>query len=487
MSKQEEIFKLRAQGCSVTHIAKALSIDRKTVRSYLDRDDFSPKIPVKKPGVSKLDPYKPIIDSWLEEDKLVFRKQGHTAVRVLERLREECGYIGGITIVSDYVRSKRGHDAERASLDLKWDPGFAQVDFGDVDVNLSGKQTRGHLFAVSFPHSNIGFPQFFMGESAECVCEGLAAVFAHIGGVPHTIIFDNATGVGKRICDAIMETELFSRFRMHHGFTLRLCNLNAGNEKGNVERKVSFFRKSRLFVPVPRFDDIDLFNTEILSRLDFQDDKYHYEKNILQSVLFKKDSASLMPLPRVPFDACRIEEHTSNGYGHITLDKCHTYSTHPSNVRNKTICVLRATTVEFISEAGEKLSSHRREFGKKKTQSIDPAGQLQLLSKRPGGWTNSRVRADIPPRVVNHLDTLEKSELKRHLTLLYEASERSGLEATFEALEKLASQKDSIPDFFDVGVLAARIADFGLDTAPIPGADLGCYDHFLKGAAHALN
>jgi len=489
MSKQEEIFALRARGCSKVEIAQKLSINRKTVNRYLNLDDFSPKPPIKVPRPSKLDPYKPIIDEWLEGDKSVFHKQKHTATRVHERLCEECGFDGGITIVTDYVRKKRGRGKERSSLDLKWDPGYGQVDFGDVDVFLSGEKVRGHELAVSFPYSNMGYVQFFLGESAECVCQGLEDVFERIGGVPHTLIFDNATGVGKKICDGIMETELFSRFRMHYRFALRFCNQDAGNEKGNVERKVGFLRSSKLFVPAPTFDDIDVFNRELLDKCSFQEDKLHYKKEKRQGELFEKDAARFISLPTKAFDVCRYEEHISNGYGHVTLDKRHTYSTHPSNVRKKTICGIRATRIDFISEEGEIFSSHRRVFGNKKTESIDPSGQLQLLSRRPGGWTNSRVRADISPSVVSYLDTLEKPELKHSLKLLYEASERSGLEATLEALEQIVSQKDSIPNFFDVGVLAARIADFGLETSPVPGADLSPYDHyFLEGdMQYALN
>jgi len=487
MSKQEEIIELRARGHTITQIANILGVDRKTVRRHLGRDDFSPKLPVKEVRPSKLDPYKEIIDGWLEEDKLVFRKQHHTAARIHERLRDEYGCPCGLTIVQNYVRQRRSGEQTRASLDLAWDPGYAQIDFGDADVWLSGSLTRGHVFAASFPYSNMGFPQFFLGESAECVCQGLKDVFEYIGGVPHTLIFDNATGVGRKICEQIIETELFSRFRMHYGFALRFCNPNSGNEKGNVERKVSYLR-GKLFVPVPAFDDVATFNRKLFDQLSRQEEKIHYQKEVAQGVLFEGDSAALRSLPCKPFNVCRYEEHTSDGYGHVVLDGRHTYSTAPANVRRKTICAIHATEVEFISTEGEVLASHRRAFGNKKTTSIDPTGQLALLARRPGGWSNSRVRADIPPAVVAHLDSLEKSELKRDLRLLYEASARSGLEATLAALEVLAADSGRTPDFFDVGVLAGRIAGYGLDTAPVPGADLSCYDrYFLKGENYALN
>src|SRR5699024_12331407 len=88
----------------------------------------------------------------------------------------------------------------------------------------------------------------------ECVCQGLQDIFEFIGGVPPLLIFDNATGVGRRIGDAIHESELFSRFRAHYHFRVRFCNPYSGWEKGNVERKVDYNR-ANLFVPVPHFNE----------------------------------------------------------------------------------------------------------------------------------------------------------------------------------------------------------------------------------------
>ena len=78
----------------------------------------------------------------------------------------------------------------------------------------------------------MGYCQVFCGETAECVCQGLQDIFNYIGGVPTLLVFDNATGVGRRVMDKIHETELFSRFRAHYGFQIRFCNPYAGHEKG---------------------------------------------------------------------------------------------------------------------------------------------------------------------------------------------------------------------------------------------------------------
>src|ERR1700727_1159488 len=50
---------------------------------------------------SKLDPFRPVIHQILEDDKKAPRKQRHTARRIFERLRDEHGYRGGLSIVKD--------------------------------------------------------------------------------------------------------------------------------------------------------------------------------------------------------------------------------------------------------------------------------------------------------------------------------------------------------------------------------------------------
>ena len=96
------------------------------------------------------------------------------------------------------------------------------------------------------------------------------------------LIFDNATGVGRRIGDVIHETELFSRFRAHYHFRVRFCNPYSGWEKGNVERKVDYNR-ANLFVPVPHFSDVVQYNHKLLLKHERKASELHY-KNRLRSV-----------------------------------------------------------------------------------------------------------------------------------------------------------------------------------------------------------
>jgi transposase len=87
------------EGLSRREAARRFGIDPRTVAKMLA---FS--VPLgywrsRPPARPKLDPFIGIIDRILEDDKLQPPKQQHTAKRIFERLRDEHGYEGGVSIV----------------------------------------------------------------------------------------------------------------------------------------------------------------------------------------------------------------------------------------------------------------------------------------------------------------------------------------------------------------------------------------------------
>jgi len=84
-----------------------------------------------------------------------------------------------------------------------------------ADSGSKGKLITIKYLELSFPASNAGYMQAFSGETAECVAQGLKDIFHHIGGVPLRIVFDNATGVGRRVGEKVTLAEFFLRFKCH--------------------------------------------------------------------------------------------------------------------------------------------------------------------------------------------------------------------------------------------------------------------------------
>ena len=201
MSQINDIRDLSRMGYNVSKISSITGRDRKTITKYLKQDDFSPQPPVVKNRASIVTPYIDVITEWLEEDQKHWPKQHNTAKRIHERLQEEYGFTGSYDSVQKFVQKIRKDVQTKGTQELVWEPGFAQVDFGEADFNEDTDCVRRKYLTVSFPYSNDGYSQVFRGETAECVCQGLADIFNYIGGVPKLLVFDNATGVGRKVMD----------------------------------------------------------------------------------------------------------------------------------------------------------------------------------------------------------------------------------------------------------------------------------------------
>ena len=149
-------------GMSERAAAGHFGIDRKTVSKIL-KHSVPPGYRREHPPVRpKLDPFIPIINQILEEDKSRIKKQRHTARRIYERLRDEHGFTGGITIVTDYVREKKRRTRE-VFVPLVHAPGHAQVDFGEALGEIGGVVRKLHYFAMALPHSDAFFIKALSG------------------------------------------------------------------------------------------------------------------------------------------------------------------------------------------------------------------------------------------------------------------------------------------------------------------------------------
>ncbi len=479
MSQVNDIKEMVKQGCRVSEIAEKLGVDEKTVRKYRDLEDFSPQAPSARKWPSKLDPYKERIDGYLKEDSAVWYKQHHTAKRIHDRLSEECpGFDCSYSIVRRHVKSlKEQRRQQRANQELIWHPGQAQVDFGDVDVLENGQMRRKKALTVSFPYSNDGYSQIFGGEAAECACQGLKDIFEYIGGVPDVLVFDNATGIGRRMGSEIRETELFMRFRAHYNFSVRFCNPDSGHEKGNVERKVGYNRRN-LFVPIPEYNNIEEYNRQLLDRHERKAAEGHYRKGTKIDTLFEQDRKALLPLPAAEFDVCRYLCVKCDGYGKVRLDDRHYYSTRPENAGNQVWVALRAHTVDILDKDWHQLVQHERQFGEQRSDTCDYRTSLAVLMRNVGAWNNSGIRELVPQGLRAVMDAQTRVELQATINTMSQLSVRYSFETAIMALQE--GLKVNRTAFRDVAVLAARISGYGLNTKPEAGPDLRGYDVLLR-------
>ena len=332
-------------------------------------------------------------------------------------MKEEENFGGCERTVTEYVRKRKkelGITKPKGYVPLEHKPGEAQVDFGECENYIeNGVKYAGAHLVMTFPYSNERLSQLTYGQSFECLAESMVAIFEKIGGVPKYIVFDNASTIvatiGKNV-DSREMTERFERFALHYNFEPIFANPASGWEKGSVERGVGYTRKN-IFVPVPRFTDIHVYNRDVvLSKCDAINKKGHYIKDDPIEDLFEKDLEALLPLPSTPFETTTYTTANTDKCGLFKLDNGWSiYSSSPDLASSTVRLKITGTSVTVMDNENHEIVTHRRIFGDKKKKrhrkSIIWGPYLDLIGRKPRAWFQSGF-AEMAPDCLN--DFLKK-------------------------------------------------------------------------------
>src|SRR5579871_911489 len=238
-------------GESKRSVQRRYKIHWKTLQKILSQPEPPGYRQSKPRAKKKLGPFLTVIEEILRQDQQAPPKQRHTALRIFERLRDEHGYTGGLTVVKQAVAAWRTRSAE-VFVPLAHPPGEAQVDFGAAEIVLDGQPATVALFVMTLPYSDAFFVCAFPRECTEAFLEGHRRAFEFFGGVPRRISYDNlriavARVTGGRGREVTYE---FRRLRGHYLFEAHFCLVRRPTEKGHVETLVGYARRNFL-VPVP--------------------------------------------------------------------------------------------------------------------------------------------------------------------------------------------------------------------------------------------
>lgn len=368
-------------GLSGREAARRFGVDRKTVAKILKHSTppgYRRDKPVERP---KLDPFTGIIDQIIEDDKGVAKKQRHTCRRIFERLRDEHGFGGGITIVTDYVRERKQRTKE-VFVPLAHDPGHAQVDFGEAWAIIAGIRLKAHFFAMDLPHSDACFLKAYPAETSEAFCDGHVSAFAFFGGVPQSILYDNTKIAVARIMKngERVRTQTFSRLQSHYLFKDKFGRPGKGNDKGDVEGLVGYGRRN-FMVPIPEFDSFDAFNDSLEEQcLKRQEDKLRGHSETIGERLMR-DLDALMNLPTTPYDACENVNCRVSSVSMVRYRKndCSV----PVSHAHREVQV-RGYVDRVVIGCGADIIAHHRRSYDKGDMVFDPMHFLPLLEKKVG-------------------------------------------------------------------------------------------------------
>lgn len=479
--------------CSYSEIAKRTGKDPRTVKKYVEMDDFSPKVkPKQKRPAPVMEPVKEILDEWIMEDFSLKKKFRRTAKRMWEQLKEKYSFKGSDRAIRDYVSKRKKELLDRtnqAALPLENKPGSAQVDFGEAPFKYQGEDVTLPYLVLSYPYSNSFYFQVFPSQNRECFLEGLKRIFHHTGRVPKTIRFDNLSAAVKKILPngERQLTEEFQNFVLHYGFEYEFCNPNSGNEKGHVEAMVKYVRNNFL-LPSLQIVDLDTLNESLWLEAEKDRERKHYEKEILISELFEEDQKASLILPSKEFQSLRYETVKADKYGYIKLDKS-IYSTSPRFASTKVLVRISYNKVDILTDDNQLVVSHSRLYGQyRKSMKWQP--YLSLMAKRPLALKYTSFYDQLPTEWQTYFESCTVSEKQESLKLLATVLKDYDFGKITEALKVAAEHGhpsvESIKQVFyqlinGRGIRQEILPKRVLPSIPEASRGLDHYDQLLKG------
>jgi len=335
----------------------------------------------------KLEPFLPIINEILEQDRYVRRKQRHTAKRIFDRLQDEYGYDGGYTIIKDAVRVWRNQRAE-VYMPLVHPPGEAQVDFGHAHVFLDGEEAKVVVFVMTLMYSDAVFCCVFPRECSETFLDGHRRAFEFFGGVPRRIAYDNTkTAVAKIVGKRQRElTRDFLRLQSHYLFDCHFCLVRRPNEKGQVEGLVGFTRRNFL-VPMPRTISLESLNADLEQRCRRDLQRRLRGQTAIKAVRLEEERSTLRALPKQRFEARRVANAHADSLSLVRFDR-NSYSVPTAHAHQDVIVVGSVEEVRVICR-DHLIATHPRDWGRERVH-FDPRHYLALLERKPGALDFAR-------------------------------------------------------------------------------------------------
>ena len=180
----ETIHERRAQGQSISAIARELDLDRKTVRSCLKQGSWQPYRRAEAGGL--LDEHR----DWLIERA----PEVNFSARILwQELRAQRGFAGSYVIVRRAVAPLRLAASVASLTQRRFETGpgeQAQCDWGQITVPLNGVPTQIHVFVMTLGYSRRGFALGFLHERMGDLLAAHEAAFSHFGGRCEFLLYD---------------------------------------------------------------------------------------------------------------------------------------------------------------------------------------------------------------------------------------------------------------------------------------------------------
>jgi transposase len=396
VSVYEQIRKAHdREALGIRALSRRFRVHRRDVRQAL-ASAVPPARKVPTRPAPRLDRWKPLIEKWLEEDKTSPRKQRHTARRVWQRLVEEHGAGVSEGTVRRFVAVVRARQqlplAEVAVPQTHPFGDEAEVDFGTVSVYLAGTLTEVQLFIMRLSASGRGYPRAYLNEAQDVFLDGHVRAFAHFGGVPRRVRYDNLKSAVEKVLKGRgrIESERFVALRSHYRFDSFFClpGIKGAHEKGGVEGEIGRFRR-RHMVPVPRAASVAELNEMLLAAVEKDDQRHIAGRRASVAEHFALEAGHLQALPTEPFDYKAINNFRADRKARVNVRGAW-YSV-PARYAGRRVDVrIGAETIEALDGA-RVVAAHPRSLKGEENLVLDH--YLEVLAIKPGALPGATALA----------------------------------------------------------------------------------------------
>ena len=384
-------------------LARKYDVHRRTVRQAIG----SPVPPDRKVPL-RAAPVREAVAGWIDEmlaeDLAAPRKQRHTARRIFERLADEHDAQVSYSYVAKYVARRRAEIAAQDRDGAEGLAGFvpqvrepgaeAEVDFGDVTVELAGQLTRCFMFAFRLSCSGKGVHRVYASQAQEAFLEGHVTAFEATGGVPfRQIRYDNLSPAVAKVLAGRSRTETtrWLAFRAHYGFEAFYCQPGPGgaHEKGGIEGEIGRFRR-RWFVPVPKVTSLAELNARLAEADAAEDARHVAGRAATVGENFAAERDWLLPLPAEPFATAAVAWPRVDRYGRISVGKCR-YSVPARLIGSRVRVMLSANELRVFD--GPALAAAHPRLIAAGDEHLELDHYLEILIRKPGALPGAAALA----------------------------------------------------------------------------------------------
>ena len=258
MIEISEVLYQWQQGRNKSKIAASLGITRPTLRKYLDMATaagltrvssaeevaaIALSVQASVTGGKTPAPARDAISvhhDWIKE---LLGEPDMTA-RQIWRLLSESGHLFSERSVNRYVKLV-APDQPNVTVRIEVPPGSqAQVDFGQVKLDIGGKRTKVWAFVLTLSYSRHRFVRFEERQDVATWLDCHILGFQFFGGVTATVLLDNLkSGVVKPDLYDPTINRAYAELERHYGFVADPAKVRTPEHKGKVERSMPVVRQ----------------------------------------------------------------------------------------------------------------------------------------------------------------------------------------------------------------------------------------------------